>query len=54
LECQRDHIVVPGHHGMLPWRRDTAWHVIHFLRTGRFNRSQRPFAESLRTPPSSV
>lgn len=38
LECQRDHIVLPGHHGMLPWRRDTAKQVEHFLRYGQFCR----------------
>ena len=40
LRCQRDHIVVPGHHGVLPWRRDATEHVIHFLRTGRFHREE--------------
>ena len=36
--CRRqlDHIVLPGHHGTLPWRRDAAEQVIHFLRYGRF------------------
>jgi len=37
LACQRDHIVLPGHHGMLPWRRDTAEQTVHFLKHGRFN-----------------
>ena len=37
LKCQRDHIVLPGHHGALPWRRDTSQQVIHFLRHGRFD-----------------
>lgn len=40
LACQSDHIVLPGHHGMLPWRRDTANQVIHFLQSGRFDRRQ--------------
>ena len=37
LDGQSDHIILPGHHGLLPWRRDTAMQVIHFLRTGKFN-----------------
>ena len=37
LAAQQDHITLPGHHGMLPWRRDTAEQVIHFLRHGKFN-----------------
>ena len=36
LACQRDHIVLSGSHGMLPWRKDTGQQVIHFLRHGRF------------------
>ncbi len=36
LDCQRDHIVLPGHHGTLLWRRDTSEQVIHFLQKGRF------------------
>ena len=37
LSCQRDHIVLPGHHGMLPWRRNTADQVVHFLEYGSFD-----------------
>lgn len=39
LASQSDHIILPGHHGMLPWRCDTAKQVIHFLRYGKFNHS---------------
>ena len=42
LNCQQDHIVVPGHHGLLPWLRDTAEYVLHFLRSGQFR--QEPVA----------
>lgn len=37
LKNQRDHIVLPGHHGVLPWRRDTSEQVVHFLRNGEFD-----------------
>ncbi len=36
LPCQRDHIVLPGHHGTLPWRRETVRQVLHYLQYGRF------------------
>jgi len=36
LACQRDHIVLPGRHGLLPLRPDTARQVLTFLREGRF------------------
>ena len=36
LANQADHIVLPGHHGMLPLRRDTSKQVTNFLRFGRF------------------
>jgi len=36
LKGQCDHIVLPGHHGLLPWRRDTIQQVSHFLRHGHF------------------
>lgn len=39
LRCQREHIVLPGHHGVLPWRRETAEHVHSFLQTGAFHRT---------------
>ncbi|MDG2384705.1 MAG: hypothetical protein P8N76_23760 [Pirellulaceae bacterium] len=39
LQCQREHIVLPGHHGVLPWRRDTAECVHRFLETGTFTTS---------------
>ena len=39
LASQSDHIILPGRHGMLPWRRDTAQQVIHFLRCGKFDHS---------------
>lgn len=37
LACQRDHIVLPGHHAMLLWHHDTAAQSIHFLQHGRFD-----------------
>ncbi len=36
LSMQRDWIVLPGHHGLLPLRRDTTRQVLAFLRGGRF------------------
>ena len=36
LQSQSDHIVLPGQHGTLPWRRDTCQQVAHFLRHGHF------------------
>ncbi len=44
LPGQSDHIVLPGRHGELPWRRDTRDEVVHFLRRGRFSdgRARRP------------
>ena len=36
LSRPHHHIVLPGHHGMLPWRSDTSVQVVHFLRRGRF------------------
>lgn len=39
LACQRDHIVLPGRHGLLPLRRDTGRQVLAFLRTGQFERN---------------
>ncbi len=36
LPCQHDHIVLPGRHGELPWRRDTCEQVLHFLQHGNF------------------
>lgn len=47
LECQRDHIVLPGHHGVLPWRRETSEQVLHFLLHGHFDREvvQEPITE---------
>jgi hypothetical protein len=44
LDCQRDHVVLPGRHGLLPLRRDTARQVDAFLRNGRFDRSDGPSA----------
>ena len=38
LRCQCDHIVLPGHHGVLPWKANTANQVAHFLRNGKFLR----------------
>jgi pimeloyl-ACP methyl ester carboxylesterase len=37
LKNQSDHIVLPGHHGVLPWRRDTSEQVVYFLRNGQFD-----------------
>jgi hypothetical protein len=42
LACQRDHIVLPGHHGVLPWRYETFRQVISFLQDGRFNLTAEP------------
>jgi pimeloyl-ACP methyl ester carboxylesterase len=39
LECESDHIVLPGRHGLLPLRRDTNQQVAAFLRNGRFHRA---------------
>ena len=36
---QLDWIMLPGHHGMLPWRSETATQVISFLRQGTFSHS---------------
>jgi pimeloyl-ACP methyl ester carboxylesterase len=38
LPGQADWILLPGQHGMLPYREDTARQVIHFLRHGNFMR----------------
>jgi pimeloyl-ACP methyl ester carboxylesterase len=38
LAGQADHIVLRSLHTTLPWRRETARHVLHFLATGRFDR----------------
>jgi pimeloyl-ACP methyl ester carboxylesterase len=38
LGCQRDHIVVPGLHSTVLWRRETAAQVRHFLEHGAFCR----------------
>jgi len=38
LGCQRDHIVVPGLHSSVLWRRETAAQVRHFLQHGQFRR----------------
>lgn len=38
LPGQADWIVLPGQHGVLPWRRETAQQVLHFLEHGRFHR----------------
>ena len=40
LPTQKDHIILPGHHGVLPLRKDTAIQVTHFMRHGMFHRSQ--------------
>jgi len=38
LGCECDHIVLPGLHSSLLWRRETAEQVRHFLENGRFKR----------------
>jgi triacylglycerol lipase len=38
LGCECDHIVLPGLHSSLLWRRETAEQVQHFLEHGRFVR----------------
>jgi pimeloyl-ACP methyl ester carboxylesterase len=44
LGCESDHIVLPGLHSSLLWRRETAEQVRHFLEHGRFKReSTKPF-----------
>jgi len=39
LGCERDHIIVPGLHSSLLWRRETATQVRHFLEHGIFRRA---------------
>ena len=39
LGCECDHIILPGLHSSLLWRRETAEQVRHFLEYGRFARS---------------
>lgn len=41
LPGAKDHIVLPGRHGLLPSRSDTAIEVDHFLRHGRFSSAAR-------------
>lgn len=36
LDGQVDHLVVPGLHTLIVFRRDVADQIVHFLRTGRF------------------
>lgn len=50
LGCQRDHVLVPGPHSAIPLRRDTARHVINFLRFGKFHQPV-PLASRLGIPP---
>ncbi len=38
VEGEADHLVLPAFHTALPWRRDVAEQVLHFLRHGRFAR----------------
>jgi pimeloyl-ACP methyl ester carboxylesterase len=38
LPGEADHVVLRALHTTLPWRRETARHVQHFLDTGRFDR----------------
>jgi len=40
LGCECDHIVLPGHHSSLLWRRETGEQVRHFLENGRFKRAE--------------
>ena len=40
LGCECDHIVLPGMHSSLLWRRETAEQVRHFLENGRFMRPE--------------
>jgi len=40
LGCECDHIVLPGRHSSLLWRRETAEQVRHFLENGRFKRAE--------------
>ena len=39
LDCERDHIILPGRHTTFIWRRETAKQVRHFLQNGRFQRA---------------
>jgi hypothetical protein len=39
LAEQRDHIVIPGDHGIMPLRRDAGEQVLAFLQTGSFRRT---------------
>lgn len=54
LECENDHIVLPGRHGLLPLRRDTARQVEAFLRDGRFDRAGRVNLKSRRLSDDSL
>ncbi len=38
LPGERDHRVLPGRHGLLPFRGETAAEVVHFFRHGTFHR----------------
>lgn len=38
LGCEADHIVLPGLHSSVLWRRETANQVRHFIEYGRFQR----------------
>jgi len=39
LGCESDHIILPGLHSSLLWRRETAEQVRHFLEHGSFHRN---------------
>lgn len=56
LSGQADHIVLPGHHGMIVWRTDTAGQIIHFLKRGRFNHDRNGLGRSIQAvePCSSI
>jgi triacylglycerol lipase len=43
---QQDHTVLVSGHTMLPFKRQTAEQVLHFLRCGRFFRTEHPYAFS--------
>jgi pimeloyl-ACP methyl ester carboxylesterase len=40
LGCERDHIILPGLHSSLLWRRETVEQVRHFLEYGEFRRER--------------
>jgi len=53
LDGELDHLVLPGRHGLLPLRRDTAIQIHAFLRNRRFDRG-RGAGEITRSPSENL